>query len=68
MGAGREGLIYLYLTKDFGVFRKGTVERFAPPKARALIDAGDAVLYEPGKHAKKPLAPRLSRRRTVTKG
>ena len=62
-------MIYLYLTKDFGVFRKGTVERFAPIKARELIDSGGAELYTPAKHAKKPLAPRLNKKRhTVTKG
>ena len=61
-------MIYLYITKDFGVFPKGTVERFAPAKARQLIDEGYAQLYEAAKHSKKPLAPRLSKRRTVTKG
>ena len=62
-------MVYLYLTKDCGVFPKGTVERFAPAKARTLIDAGEAVLYVPEKHAKKPFAPRLNKkRRTVTKG
>ena len=62
-------MVYLYLTKDFGVFRKGTVERFAPAKARMLIDSGGAQLYEAAKHSKKPLAPRLTKKRhTVTKG
>jgi len=52
-------MVYLYLTKDFGVFRKGQVERFAPAKARALLDAGEAEVYDAEKHSRKPLAPRL---------
>lgn len=59
-------MVYLYLTKDYGVFRAGQVERFAPGKARVLIEAGDAEKYDAKKHAKKPTAPRLGKR--VTKG
>jgi len=55
-------VVYLYLTKDFGVFKRGTVERFDVKKASALVIDGTAVIYDPKKDQSKPHAPRLSKR------
>lgn len=47
---------YLVKTDLFGI-RRGTVERFAPHKAGALLQAGQIEPYDPKKHAGKPGAP-----------
>ena len=60
-------MVYLYLTKDFGVFKAGTVERFDVKKAHHLVQDGSAVVYDPKKDANKPYAPRLGKKR-VRKG
>ena len=60
-------MIYLYLTKDVGPIPAGAVERFREDKAEALLRDGAAVKYDPKKHAQKPTAPRLGKKR-VRKG
>jgi hypothetical protein len=59
-------VVYLYLTKDFGVFKRGTVERFDVKKASALVLDGTAVVYDPKRDQGKQYAPRLAKR--VRKG
>ena len=59
-------MVYLYLTKDFGVFKRGTVERFDVKKASAMVINGTAVVYDPKRDQKKQHAPRLAKR--VRKG